>query len=1440
MAIPRVSLGLLAGVLMLTGCRRMEPEMGTATLSPAAASARMPVVSGKGDSSQGEESMQKDEQAHSMPTTIGRRTIQPPVPPAEAPPPSERLPLPKAIESIEQHMVSYFRDHEGRRLYIQIDKPIYKPGETIWIRTWDLKTADFSGEGISRGLDYSLISPKGAVVLSKRVREENGRAINDFILPEGIPGGEYTLRVATFDHHEEERPILVSAYEAPRIKKKLEFLRKAYGAGDQVGATIELKRPTGEALGSHPVEGVVWLDGREISRLHLQTNADGGAVVRFQLPETIQRGDGRLTLLVEDGGVTESISKEIPIVLKKIQLSFYPEGGRMVEGLPTRLYFEALNPLGKPADVEGRIVDDHGNPVASFSSYDRGLGRIAFMPSTGRRYHATITRPAGILETYPLPLPEQEGCVLKTFDDYDGVLDAIRVEVSCTRARKVLVHAMLRERTLDVAGVNVSPGHPAVVYLAPKDAAMKDAQGVTRITLFDDGLNPLAERLVYRKRRARLDVEVSTDKETYAPRDKVTLTIKTSSPSGAPVPADLAVSVVDDTVVSFADDKTGHILSRLYLEPEIPGTVEEPNFYFDLTEEHSARAMDLLMGTKGWRTFEWRKVLDYARPRRLASGFGDAERFAVFGAAVDELRMEAPAAPMDDVMALQEPAPPAPLVAKRKGARVVPPARELERAAADIPPLAAPPRRRARRNPADEIMPEEKAVEQIIDRDWIRRAKPMRPARGWAPVRVFPAPVYSARSDKSPRTDFRETIHWAPKVSTGTDGTASLSFYLSDAVTTFRIFTEGVAHGAAGRSEKVIESSLPFSMAVKLPLEVSQGDRIECPLTLSNRRDDASILRLETAFGEGLTPESPPPSGDIRIEADSNFSVFLPLRVGPAPKEGRTSLRFAARGDGLRDEFVRALSVVPRGFPFESARSGVLKEKAIETFELPTFEPGSLRASLSIYASPAAGLVGGLDGMLRQPTGCFEQASSSNYPNIMIMSYLQEEGTPDVALVSRSKTLLEEGYRKLIGYETSEKGYEWFGGTPAHEALSAYGLLEFVDMKKVYAGVDDEMVARTADWLMSRRDGKGGFKRSERALDSFGRAGAEVTDAYITYSLVSAGFRDLQPELERQRALAETSTDPYLLALAGSSLLQVDAFRRAGHNAAAKLARMQKHDGRWSGAAESITRSGGQSLEVETTALATLTLLEAGTFPEQVRKGVEWLQSTRSGGGAWGSTQATVLALKALTRYAEESKKMRGSGRVSLRINGAPVQTLSYEAGRAEPLVFDGLETYLTRPSSRIEIVHEGKGELPYSLDFSWYSAEPDSSPNAPIALETALERDIIPMGENVRMRVRIRNRRPEGVPMTIARIGIPGGLTFQNRQLKALREQGAIAFYETRPREVILYFRAMAPNESKEIPIDLIATVPGRYAAPPSSAYLYYTSEDKTWVEGVEVVVSR
>ncbi|HEY5944444.1 MAG TPA: hypothetical protein VIV40_03090, partial [Kofleriaceae bacterium] len=91
-----------------------------------------------------------------------------------------------------------------------------------------------------------------------------------------------------------------------------------------------------------------------------------------------------------------------------------------------------------------------------------------------------------------------------------------------------------------------------------------------------------------------------------------------------------------------------------------------------------------------------------------------------------------------------------------------------------------------------------------------------------------------------------------------------------------------------------------------------------------------------------------------------------------------------------------------------------------------------------------------------------------------------------------------------------------------------------------------------------------------------------------------------------------------------------------------------------------------------------------------------------------------------------------------------------------------------------------------------------------------------------------------------LARVGIPGGLTFQTWQLKELKDKGAIDFYETRPREVILYWRALAPSAKKDIDLDLLANTPGTYEAPATSAYLYYTAEDKAWTAPVKIAVEK
>jgi hypothetical protein len=133
-----------------------------------------------------------------------------------------------------------------------------------------------------------------------------------------------------------------------------------------------------------------------------------------------------------------------------------------------------------------------------------------------------------------------------------------------------------------------------------------------RVTLFSDQQVPLAERLVYHGRGANLKVTLTPDRKAYSPRDPVKLHLHATDARGRPVKASLGLAVVDDTVLSFADDKTARILAHVYLEPELGATaadpIEEPNFYFGDKPE-AAAAMDALLATRGYRRFEWRQVL---------------------------------------------------------------------------------------------------------------------------------------------------------------------------------------------------------------------------------------------------------------------------------------------------------------------------------------------------------------------------------------------------------------------------------------------------------------------------------------------------------------------------------------------------------------------------------------------------------------------------------------------------------------------------------------------------------------------------------------------------------------------------------------------------------------------------------------------------------------
>jgi hypothetical protein len=243
-----------------------------------------------------------------------------------------------------------------------------------------------------------LVSPRGAIAAQKRVLARDGIARNDFALPGELDGGEYTITLLADDGTQDSRKIIINTYEAPRLQKTLEFLRKAYGEGDVVNAAIEVKRATGEPFGERALTGVVTVDEVELQRIAIKTDKDGKAGARFQLPAKLQRGDGLLTILAEERR-------------HRIDPEAHPDRGEdaavlaVPRGRPRHNVPAASTswPGRSASPPMSRAVRRSGSAVAEFRSVHDGRG--ASKPAAPTAVIMVITKPAGITAKFDVPSP---------------------------------------------------------------------------------------------------------------------------------------------------------------------------------------------------------------------------------------------------------------------------------------------------------------------------------------------------------------------------------------------------------------------------------------------------------------------------------------------------------------------------------------------------------------------------------------------------------------------------------------------------------------------------------------------------------------------------------------------------------------------------------------------------------------------------------------------------------------------------------------------------------------------------------------------------------------------------------------------------------------------------------------------------------------------------
>ena len=225
--------------------------------------------------------------------------------------------------------------------------------------------------------------------------------------------------------------------------------------------------------------------------------------------------------------------------------------------------------------------------------------------------------------------------------------------------------------------------------------------------------------------------------------------------------------------------------------------------------------------------------------------------------------------------------------------------------------------------------------------------------------------------------------------------------------------------------------------------------------------------------------------------------------------------------------------------------------------------------------------------------------------------------------------------------------------------------------------------------------------------------------------------------------------------------------------------------------------------------------------------------------GRFGSTQSTILALKAIIAYDASRTRPKESGVVRIEVDGVVVGQVPFSSDQQGPIELPEFSELLLEPGRHaIRLVMTDGSAMPYAVSVEYTTSRPATTEACPVEVETRLATKRIGEGEGTEVEVNIRNRTDQGQPMTLAVVGLPGGLEPRHQKLKELVRAGTVDAYEVNGREVIFYLRDMAPSQTISLRLDCIAAIPGRYEGPASRAYLYYTDEEKRWVGGHSVQI--
>jgi len=570
------------------------------------------------------------------------------------------------------------------------------------------------------------------------------------------------------------------------------------------------------------------------------------------------------------------------------------------------------------------------------------------------------------------------------------------------------------------------------------------------------------------------------------------------------------------------------------------------------------------------------------------------------------------------------------------------------------------------------------------------------------------------------RRDFPDTAYWNPALRTDEDGRATVSVKLPDNLTTWRMGARGVtAETLVGQVDVDIISTKDLLVRPVAPRFFVVGDQAELAAIVHNNTD--RLLEVDVA----LTARRLQIEGEVHrrvvVPAGDKVRVTWPVT---AQDTDEVVLRWSAQGratgqQGLSDAVELTLPVYRYSTPETVATAGVLTEdgQQLEAVVLPpSYDPTQGELSIHLDPSLAAGMVDGLRYLEHYPYECTEQTVSRFLPNVVTYRAFRDLDLEDLRpdLGNRLPGLVSTALQRLYNQQHYDGGWGWWVLDDSDPYLTAYVLLGMIEAQRAGFTVDEGVMERAADFLeqnlVQPRDVKRHWQANRQAFVLYVLAEAERGDLARTITLFE------------QRDVLDTFGRAYLALALG--LLEPQKPTRVNTllsdiTSAAIVSATGAH---WE---EEQVDYYSMNTDTRSTAIVLAALARLDPENGLAANAVRWLMVARQD-GRWETTQETAWAIIGLTDWMVTTGELAGDYDWQVVVNGRPLgagsvsresidETVKLQIAVADLLADEANRVIVERQPSVGE--DEGQGRLYYSMYLRYFK---------PVEQVTALNRGII------------------------------------------------------------------------------------------------------------------